>query len=97
MHSTSIHTDYEKKWPKGIKREYWLNLTAQTISPDGFLKTEGKVLNNSYPGPLIEACWGDDIVRYESYRMRILSCLGLAPPDAPSSSLHLPVCDYLGA
>ena len=59
----SINTDYEKFWPQGIKREYWLNVSGQTIAPDGYLKTEGKVLNNTYPGPLIEACWGDDIVR----------------------------------
>lgn len=59
----SIKTDYEKFWPKGIKREFWLNVSGQTISPDGYLKPLGKVLNNTYPGPLIEACWGDDIVR----------------------------------
>ncbi|KAM0805775.1 multicopper oxidase-domain-containing protein [Usnea florida] len=57
----SINTDYEAQWPQGIKREYWLNVSAQTISPDGYLKTQGKVFNNTYPGPLIEACWGDDI------------------------------------
>lgn len=56
-----IKTDYEKFWPKGIKREFWLNVSGQTISPDGYLKPLGKVLNNTYPGPLIEACWGDDI------------------------------------
>ena len=59
----SINTDYEKFWPQGIKREFWLNVSGQTISPDGWLKTEAKVLNNTYPGPLLEACWGDDIVR----------------------------------
>lgn len=64
----SINTDYEKYWPAGIKREYWLNVSGQEISPDGFLKPLGKVLNNTYPGPLIEACWGDDIVRIISLR-----------------------------
>lgn len=58
---SSIHTDYESVFPQGIHREYWLNVTDKVISPDGYLKTEGKVLNGSYPGPLIEACWGDDI------------------------------------
>lgn len=57
----SIHTDYESVFPQGIHREYWLNITDKVISPDGYLKTEGKVINGSYPGPLIEACWGDDI------------------------------------
>ncbi|KAL2043517.1 hypothetical protein N7G274_003824 [Stereocaulon virgatum] len=56
-----IHTDYESVFPQGIHREYWLNVTDKVISPDGYLKTEGKVVNGSYPGPLIEACWGDDI------------------------------------
>ncbi|CAF9923127.1 MAG: hypothetical protein ALECFALPRED_002306 [Alectoria fallacina] len=56
-----INTDYEKWWPQGIKREFWLNVSGQTISPDGFLKPLGKVFNNTYPGPLLEACWGDDI------------------------------------
>ena len=65
MYQPSINTDYEAQWPRGIKREYWLNVSAQTISPDGFLKTEGKVFNNTYPGPLIEACWGDDIVSHK--------------------------------
>ena len=68
MCSPSINTDYEKYWPAGIKREYWLNVSGQAISPDGFLKPLGKVLNNTYPGPLIEACWGDDIVRTISMR-----------------------------
>ena len=69
MYQSSINTDYETQWPQGIKREYWLNVSAHTISPDGFLKTQGKVFNNTYPGPLIEACWGDDIV---SHRFKIL-------------------------
>lgn len=59
--NASITTDYEKRWPKGIHREYWLNVTSKTISPDGYLKPEGKVANGTYPGPVIEACWGDDI------------------------------------
>ena len=59
--SSSIHTDYEKSFPQGIHREFWLDIEDKTISPDGYLKPEGKVINGSYPGPLIEACWGDDI------------------------------------
>ena len=57
----SVETPYEEKWPTGIHREFWLNVTDKTISPDGYLKPEGKVINGTYPGPLIEACWGDDI------------------------------------
>lgn len=29
---------------------------------DGFKKTSGKVFNKQFPGPLIEACWGDELV-----------------------------------
>lgn len=34
-------------------------MTDQWINADGYNKTEGKVFNNTYPGPWIEACWGD--------------------------------------
>ncbi|KAL1847322.1 hypothetical protein Plec18170_008670 [Paecilomyces lecythidis] len=56
-----ISTDYEAKWPEGITREYWLEVSEKTISPDGTPKLS-QLLNETYPGPLIEACWGDDIV-----------------------------------
>ncbi|KAI9838099.1 MAG: hypothetical protein M1819_006255 [Sarea resinae] len=56
-----IHTDYEDRTPQGVHREFWLNVTDKAISPDGYLKQHGKVFNSTYPGPLIEACWGDDI------------------------------------
>lgn len=32
------------------------------LEADGFKKTSGKVFNQTFPGPLIEACWGDEIV-----------------------------------
>ena len=32
------------------------------IAPDGHPKTNGQYFNGTYPGPLIEACWGDEIV-----------------------------------
>ncbi|OMP86506.1 Laccase-2 [Diplodia seriata] len=48
-----IHTDYETIWPKGVTRE---------IFPDGYSKPYGKIINDTYPGPLIEACWGDEVV-----------------------------------
>ena len=57
----SINTNYEESWPQGIHREYFINVTDAVISPDGYLKPAGKVINGTYPGPLIEACWGDDI------------------------------------
>lgn len=32
-----------------------------TLAPDGVNNTEGKVFNATYPGPWIQACWGDDL------------------------------------
>lgn len=57
-----IHTDYETVWPQGVTREYWINLKDAVLFPDGYSKPYGKVINDTYPGPLIEACWGDEVV-----------------------------------
>jgi hypothetical protein len=57
----NIYTDYESFYPKGKTRKYTLDITTKTLYPDGCENTEGKVFNASYPGPWIEACWGDDI------------------------------------
>lgn len=57
----NISTNYEMIAPKGTLRQYELNVTNMTLAPDGFINTQGKVFNNSYPGPWIQACWGDDI------------------------------------
>ena len=55
-----INTDYEQKWPTGIKRKYILDVAEMTLAPDG-VAMPGKVFNGSYPGPWIQACWGDEI------------------------------------
>ncbi|KAI8630931.1 multicopper oxidase [Xylariaceae sp. FL1651] len=58
-----VYTNYEIKHPKGVQREYWIDITENpNVSPDGFPKVEGKYMNGTYPGPLIEACWGDQII-----------------------------------
>ncbi|KAJ4301509.1 hypothetical protein N0V90_003602 [Kalmusia sp. IMI 367209] len=57
----SIGTDYENIFPKGITRKYNLTITNETMYPDGCKNSEMKVFNGQYPGPWIEACWGDDI------------------------------------
>lgn len=57
----SINTNYEDSWAQGIHREYWLNVTDQTISADGCLKSEGKVFNSTYPKPPFGVCWGNDL------------------------------------
>ncbi|KAJ5448536.1 Multicopper oxidase type 2 [Penicillium cf. griseofulvum] len=39
---------------------YELTVSNQVISPDGYL-TDGMVVNGQYPGPTIEANWGDTL------------------------------------
>ena len=58
-----IETDYENEAlaPVGITRKYFLNLTDATIAPDGTPNTAAKLFNGTYPGPWIQACWGDTI------------------------------------
>ncbi|KAI1809950.1 multicopper oxidase [Poronia punctata] len=58
-----IKTKYETMSPKGVTREYWVEIKQNdTVSPDGFPKIQGQYINGTYPGPLLEACWGDQIV-----------------------------------
>ncbi|MCJ1402023.1 hypothetical protein MMC11_005242 [Xylographa trunciseda] len=57
----NIHTDYEKYVPHtGKTKQYTLVITNAPWSGDGY--TEGSMLiNGSYPGPVIEANWGDEL------------------------------------
>ncbi|KAH6629940.1 putative extracellular dihydrogeodin oxidase/laccase [Chaetomium sp. MPI-SDFR-AT-0129] len=55
-----IFTDYDQNVPPGRLREYELTVTEQTWAPDGYL-FNGTVFNGQYPGPLIEADWGDTL------------------------------------
>lgn len=57
----SIDTNYERHWPTGIKRSYVLDVSEMALAPDGVCMPYGKVFNGSYPGPWIQACWGDEI------------------------------------
>ncbi|OQV04908.1 hypothetical protein CLAIMM_09722 [Cladophialophora immunda] len=56
-----IHTDYENDGPKGIVRHYYLELEESTRNPDGFASLPVQLFNNSFPGPRIQACWGDQV------------------------------------
>lgn len=58
----SVSTDYEKWAPKGIVREYWLTVGPGEIHADGQPFYEAKLVNNTYPGPWIQACWGDQVI-----------------------------------
>ena len=58
----SVDTDYESVVPDtGVTREYWLELTQVTVSPDGVSRV-AMAINGSLPGPTIIADWGDNIV-----------------------------------
>lgn len=56
-----IHTNYEldEQTPVGIHRTYHLNVTDGWVNADGLNFTLGKFFNNTYPGPWLQACWGD--------------------------------------
>lgn len=60
-HTFNISTNYEVEAPKGITRRYTLDVSNKTLAPDGWFNADGKVFNQSYPGPWIRACWGDSI------------------------------------
>ncbi|KAK2015789.1 multicopper oxidase [Colletotrichum eremochloae] len=56
---TADGTNYYKEWPNtGVTRNYDFTVSRGIIAPDGY---ERKVLlvNGAYPGPTIEANWGD--------------------------------------
>ncbi|TAQ86576.1 hypothetical protein B7494_g5097 [Chlorociboria aeruginascens] len=55
----NLTTDYENIYPKGIVRNYYIEVDDTPINADGIINPDGKVFNNTYPGPWIEACWGD--------------------------------------
>ncbi|KAH6884120.1 multicopper oxidase-domain-containing protein [Thelonectria olida] len=57
----NIHTNYEKFAPKGITRHYTLNVTESSFNADGQPFTDAKLFNETYPGPWLEACWGDTL------------------------------------
>ncbi|PSN65113.1 hypothetical protein BS50DRAFT_575190 [Corynespora cassiicola Philippines] len=55
-----INTNYEDEIPEGTLRTYSYDINEVSIQPDGFPKT-AQLINGEYPGPLIEACWGDTV------------------------------------
>lgn len=54
-----INTDYENAWPIGIERYYKIDLADSWYAADGLNFSQAKLFNKSYPGPWIQACWGD--------------------------------------
>ncbi|OOF96743.1 multicopper oxidase [Aspergillus carbonarius ITEM 5010] len=56
-----IDTDYETRRPIGIERKYILIMGERALNLDGIEFPYAKVVNGSFPGPWIQACWGDKI------------------------------------
>ncbi|KAF6787311.1 multicopper oxidase [Colletotrichum sojae] len=57
----TIDTDYMNEVPEtGVTREYWLELTDVTVSPDGVSRS-AMAVNGSIPGPTLFADWGDTV------------------------------------
>ncbi|PVH90787.1 laccase-like multicopper oxidase [Periconia macrospinosa] len=57
----SIDTDFTNEVPDtGVTREYWLELTDVTVSPDGVSRS-AMAINGSIPGPTLFADWGDTV------------------------------------
>ena len=57
-----LTTDYYNTVPEtGVTREYFLDITDVTVSPDGFSRV-AMAVNGSIPGPTLFADWGDTVV-----------------------------------
>jgi hypothetical protein len=54
-----INTNYEDKVPVGILRQYTVTVEDGWYNADGRNFTLAKMFNGSYPGPWLQACWGD--------------------------------------
>ncbi|KAJ9613018.1 hypothetical protein H2200_002959 [Cladophialophora chaetospira] len=59
----NISTNYEdtNQTPIGIHRTYYLNVTDGWVNATGMNFTDAKLFNNTYPGPWIQGCWGDNV------------------------------------
>ncbi|KAM7184307.1 multicopper oxidase [Naviculisporaceae sp. PSN 640] len=80
-----IYTDYEATdetlptpvniMPTGVTRTYHITATSQAINADGLNFADGKLFKldgdnkPTYPGPWIQACWGDTI------QVQVTNCL----------------------
>lgn len=51
----NIFTNYEEEIPIGKTRSYYFNITDGTINADGLAFESGKLVNNQYPGPYVQA------------------------------------------
>ena len=54
-----VNTNYENEWPIGVTRHYEIDIADGSWAADGLHFDEAKLFNKKYPGPWIQACWGD--------------------------------------
>lgn len=54
-----IYTNYEEEKPTGVTRYYTLEVDDSWYAANGRNSTAAKLFNNKYPGPWVQACWGD--------------------------------------
>ncbi|KAK3723039.1 hypothetical protein LTR37_002185 [Vermiconidia calcicola] len=57
----NITTDYENNKPNGVDRYYYLTVDDGQWNADGINFDEAQLFNNTFPGPWIQACWGDNV------------------------------------
>ncbi|GJC89889.1 oxydoreductase ptaK [Colletotrichum liriopes] len=56
---TASETNYYTNWPNtGVTRNYDFTISRGTIAPDGYERSV-LLVNGAFPGPTIEANWGD--------------------------------------
>jgi hypothetical protein len=61
-----IDTDYELAGPKGIVRDYYLELSSFTRNPDGWGDVPVQLFNNSFPGPRLQVGQIDNMLMNHS-------------------------------
>jgi hypothetical protein len=72
----SIDTDYSETVPDtGVTREYYLELTEVTASPDG-VSRYAMAINGSIPGPTLFADWGKSFTSLKTDENMVI-CLSL--------------------
>ncbi|KAK6334554.1 hypothetical protein TWF730_003768 [Orbilia blumenaviensis] len=57
---TPIHCRYIRCLPTTIPK-VTIEISYGTVAPDGYVKENAMLINGTYPGPLIEAYWGQTI------------------------------------
>lgn len=82
----NISTDYEKVAPIGVDRFYLLTVDDGWVNTDGMNSTAAKLSNNTYPGPWIQACWGDVSLVSDLVALHIQQYVKLTRPHRLSTS-----------